>query len=130
MHELSLCMDVIEQVTALAAEHRARAVSSITVRIGVLAGVEPLLLESAFSIAQTGTVAEDARFITESVPARVHCSDCDAESEVSANELRCTSCGGSATRLRSGDELTLASVELVVDIQMTPSTSDVGSSIH
>lgn len=115
MHELSLCMDVIDQVTALAAEHNARAVSSITVRIGVLSGVEPLLLESAFSIAQAGTIAENSRFITEPVSARVHCSHCGSESEVPPHSLRCNSCGSLSTRLISGDELTLASVELAVE---------------
>lgn len=130
MHELSLCMDIIDQVTALAAQHRARAVSRITVRIGVLSGVEPLLLENAFTIAQTGTVADEARFITEQIPARIYCTECHAESEARPNSLRCGSCGSIATRLTSGDELTLASVELLVDDEPNPAVPEPGPSIH
>lgn len=115
MHELSLCLDVIDQVTALAAEHNARAVSSIRVQIGVLSGVEPLLLENAFTIAQAGTVAEKARFLTETVAARIRCSDCGTETEVPPQDLRCPGCGGTATRLLAGDAITLAAVELAVE---------------
>jgi hydrogenase nickel incorporation protein HypA/HybF len=115
VHELSLCQDVIEQVTALAARHRAHSVASVTVRIGVLSGVEPLLLESAFTVARAGTVADEAVFVTTLVPARVHCRGCGLDSETGPNRLRCPACGSGDTDLISGDELTLASVELMVD---------------
>ncbi len=130
MHELSLCMDVIDQVTALAAEHNARAVSSITVRIGVLSGVEPLLLESAFAFAQTDTIAAHCRLVTETIPATVECMDCGAESEVAPPMLRCGACGSANTRLLSGDELTLASVELAVADEAAAVRGETGNTIH
>ncbi len=114
MHELSICQDVIDQVTALAVEHQARSVARITVRIGALSGVEPMLLESAFTIARAGTVADQAEFVTESAPARVLCQACGEESETRPAFLRCGACGSTDTRLTGGDELTLARVELVV----------------
>ena len=41
------------------------------VQVGVLSGVEPLLLEQAFQFAQAGTIAEQAVLMTEVVsPAR------------------------------------------------------------
>jgi hydrogenase nickel incorporation protein HypA/HybF len=115
MHELSLCQDLIGQVTALARKHRARSVACVRVQIGQLAGVEPLLLESAFSIARAGTVAELAEMITEVVAPRVACNACGTESEVKPSSLLCKACGGNDTRLVRGDELILARVELVVD---------------
>ena len=54
MHELSLCMNLIDQLTELAAQHRATAVARIELQVGTLSGVEPLLLEDAFPIASTG----------------------------------------------------------------------------
>ncbi|MFO1418297.1 MAG: hydrogenase maturation nickel metallochaperone HypA [Methylotetracoccus sp.] len=124
MHELSLCMDVIEQLTALAAEHRARAVSSVTVRIGPLSGVEPGLLESAFVIARDGTVADGANFIVEAAPVRVRCNRCERESEAQPTDLRCPSCGNEDTHLVTGNELTLASVELAVPDDRQPASRD------
>ena len=115
MHELSLCQDLIDQVTELARQNRASSVSCIRVQIGMLAGVEPLLLESAFSIARAGTIADQAEMVTQLVSPRVICHSCGAESEVSPSCLRCMVCGSSDTKLVRGDELILARVEMEVD---------------
>ena len=115
MHELSLCQDLIGQVTELARKHRARSVSCVRVQIGMLAGVEPLVLESAFDIARAGTVADQAEMITELVSPKVICQTCGAESDVSPSCSRCMACGGDDTKLIRGDELILARVELEVD---------------
>ncbi len=115
MHELSLCQDLIDQVTELARKHRAKSVACVKVQIGQLAGVEPLLLESAFTIARAGTVAENAEMVTEVVAPCVVCNACGTESEVTPSNLLCLACGGNDTRLIRGEELILARVELVVD---------------
>ncbi len=113
MHELSVCQAMLDQVALIADRHRARGVSNIIVRIGPLSGVEPDLLAQAFPIARAGTIAEDAKLVIESMPIRVRCDRCGAESEVEANRLLCRQCGGHRTRVISGDELLLASVELI-----------------
>lgn len=115
MHELSVCQALIRQVAEIARSHRARAVTRVTVRIGPLAGVEPTLLEQAYPIARAGTCADEAKLVVERLPVRVRCEDCGTESEVPANRLVCASCTGWRTRLVGGDELLLASVELVLD---------------
>ena len=112
MHELSLCEDLIDQVMTIAKAHHAEKVVRIIVRIGPLSGIEPVLLESAFSISRAGTLAEEAEFLTEALPIRVLCNSCGAESETAVNNLGCLSCGGYNTKLLSGDELILARVEL------------------
>jgi hydrogenase nickel incorporation protein HypA/HybF len=112
VHELSLCEDLMEQVMTIAKTHNAVKVVRIIVRIGLLSGIEPLLLESAFSISRAGTLAEEAEFLTETLPIRVLCNSCGAESETAINNLVCESCGGYNTKLLSGDELILARVEL------------------
>ena len=112
MHELSLCEDLLSQVSILARQHQAHSVHSITVNIGALSGVEPMLLESAFAIGRVGTIAEQARLILEPVPARVRCGRCGIDAEVPANRLICPSCRSTDTSLLSGDELILARVEL------------------
>ena len=112
MHELSLCADLMDQVLTIAQTHHAEKVVRITVRIGPLSGIEPLLLESAFTISCAGTLAEEAEFITEALPIRILCNDCGAESEATVNNLVCGNCDGYNTQLLSGDELILARVEL------------------
>lgn len=115
MHELAICQALIAQVTELAEQRSAASVSDIFVSVGPLSGVESVLLENAFSIAVAGTVADDAKLHIDNLPVRVHCKECDAESQVSANRLLCAQCGTWKTRLISGDELLLTRVELEMD---------------
>jgi hydrogenase nickel incorporation protein HypA/HybF len=115
MHELAICQALIDQVTELAQARNATSVSEIYISVGPLSGVESALLQNAFPIAVAGTVADGAELHIDSLPVRVHCKDCDAESEVAANRLLCAQCGTWKTRLVSGDELLLKSVELEID---------------
>ena len=115
MHELAICQALIDQVTELANERNATSVSDIYISVGPLSGVESALLQNAFPVAVAGTVADGAELHIDSLPVRVYCKDCDAESEVAANRLLCAQCGTWKTRLVSGDELLLKSVELEID---------------
>lgn len=115
MHELSICLALLDQVKAIAAEQSARRVSLIELHIGPLSGVEPQLLAQAYPLAAAGTVAEQARLRIDSTPVRVRCRDCGAESTASANRLICQRCDSYRTDLLSGDELLLAKLELEVD---------------
>jgi len=112
MHELAICQSLLNQVEDIALQHQAETVSSITLGIGPLSGVESQLLINAYSIASAGTVAEQAKLIIEILPIRVSCSECGNESEAQANKLICKSCGNWRTTLVSGDEMLLMSLDL------------------
>jgi hydrogenase nickel incorporation protein HypA/HybF len=112
MHELAVCQALMGQLEAVAAREGATRVTGVTLRIGPLSGVEPELLRDAFPIAAAGSLAADARLQIEPQPVRVHCTRCGADSDASINRLLCAVCGDYHTRLLSGDELLLASVEL------------------
>lgn len=112
MHELSLCDGLMSQVVAIAAQNNALSVESITLQIGALSGVEPLLLETAFSLVKAGTIAAQAQLIMQTSPVIVFCQKCGAQSEVAPNCLLCNACQSHETKLVSGDELILASVAL------------------
>lgn len=115
MHELSVCYGLIDQVADVARAQRALGVARIRVRVGPLSGVEPQLLLQAFPLARAGTVAEDAELEIEALPIRVHCERCNADTTVLPNRLVCGACGDWRTRVISGDELQLTSVELVTE---------------
>ena len=113
MHELSICQALLEQVEAIAREHRSTVIERIVLRIGPLSGVEVPLLEQAYPLAAAGTVAEHAALDIETLPVKVRCRTCGTESEVGPNRLVCPSCGDYRTDLISGDEMLLARVELL-----------------
>ncbi len=102
----------MEQVESIANERDAKCVTSITIGIGPLSGVEFQLLKNAYPIASAGTVAEDAELIIEHLPIKVSCNQCGAESDALPNKLTCKQCGDWRTTLISGDEMMLMSLEL------------------
>lgn len=112
MHELSVCQSIIDQVTQVAEQHHGSCVDKIYLQVGPLSGVEPHLLRSAFPIARANSVASHAELVINTLPIRVVCSSCGAETEVSPNRLVCGDCGDWQTKLVSGDELLLERVEL------------------
>lgn len=112
MHELSVCQSMLQQIEQIARQHNAIAVTSVRVQIGPLSGVDAELLSHAFPIAVAGTIAENSALVVEILPIRIKCDRCSAESTASANRLLCGECGDWHTRLVSGDELLLASLEL------------------
>ncbi len=103
---------MLSQIEAVARENRATAVHRVKVQIGPLSGVEPQLLQQAFPIAVAGSIAEHAVLDIELLPIRIECQQCGGESEATANKLICGHCGHWQTRLLSGDEMLLASLEL------------------
>lgn len=112
MHELSVCYGLLSQVERVAREHTAIGVARIVLQLGPLSGVEPQLLRRAWPVAATGSIAEGATLDIEAAEIRVHCSRCGAESSATANRLLCGACGDYRTRMTSGDELILKTVEL------------------
>ncbi len=115
MHELSICQALISQVEAIAREQAAQRVALIRLGIGPLSGVEAQLLEQAYPIASAGSVADGAELVIERLPLRVSCEHCGQTTHALPNRLVCAACGDWHTRLVSGDELQLTSLELVRD---------------
>ena len=112
MHELSLCLALMQQVEDIARQRDACRVTRIVLDVGPLSGVEPELLRHAYPVAAAGTVAEQAELVMETAALVVRCSQCDSESTVTPNRLLCGSCGDFRTRVVSGDALTLLRVAL------------------
>lgn len=112
MHELSVCLSLLEQVRAIAADHGAACVTRIELKVGPLSGVESDLLRSAWPMASAGTIAVDADFVIEDADIVVHCSSCGVDTAARANRLVCGDCGDFRTTVISGDEMILQRVEL------------------
>ena len=112
MHELSVCLSILDQVRSIAAERNADRVQRIELRIGPLSGVEADLLRSAWPMASAGTIAVNADLLIDEADIVVRCSTCNAETPAIANRLVCGECGDFRTTVISGDEMILQRVEL------------------
>jgi hydrogenase nickel incorporation protein HypA/HybF len=111
MHELSVCIALLQQLQDIAAERDARRITRIELSLGPLSGVEADLLRNAWPIACAGTIAVDADLVIESAGIVVRCNSCGADTAASANRLLCAACGDFRTTLVSGDEMVLQRVE-------------------
>ena len=115
MHELSVCLSLLEQVQAIAAERGASCVTRIELKVGPLSGVESDLLRNAWPMASAGTIAVDAQFVIEEADITVHCNACGTDTAAKANRLVCGECGDFHTTVISGDEMILQRIELETD---------------
>ncbi len=112
MHELSVCTALLTQVERVARERNAASVSRIVLKVGPLSGVEPDLLQRAWPLAAAGSIAAEAVLTIEPAAVVVRCTQCGSESNVPANRLLCGECGDFRTRVLSGDEMILQSLQL------------------
>lgn len=112
MHEYSIVAAVIAQVDEQVVKHGATEVTGVQIRVGELAGVDVVLLESAWDLFRHGTCCADARLGIHREAALWRCRACETPI-ASGTPLRCPSCGGVA-RLAAGDSLVLERIELEV----------------
>jgi|SRR2546422_6539094 hydrogenase nickel incorporation protein HypA/HybF len=108
MHEWGYCEGILEAVQRRAAGRRVKRVS---VRVGVLHRLDQAALQQAFSLAASGSEAEDAIVDLVFIPTRWRCRLCQGESEAADLIVVCPGCGGTEVEVSGGDELILESVE-------------------
>ncbi len=113
MHELSLAVDLIEQITKICNREKVTRILSVKVSIGAMSGVEREPMEFAFPEAARGTLAEDAVFEIEEVPLRVNCRACGADTECVPHLLRCEKCLDAAVDIISGRDFLLTGLEVL-----------------
>ena len=113
MHELAVSLALIDEAERVARAHGARRIAHLRVLIGPLSGVDGEQLARSYTIARAGTLTAEATLEWSATPIAVRCEQCGATSEVGAQRLLCRACGSWQTRVVSGAELTLQSVELL-----------------
>jgi hydrogenase nickel incorporation protein HypA/HybF len=115
MHELSLIEGLFDTLVEKAANHSAREVTLVTIKVGPLAGVVPELLESAFEMYKKGTIAARARLVVEPLPFVIRCKACGAETSRDKPCAACSACGSANVAIVQGTEVYLDKLELEID---------------
>ena len=121
MHEAGIALNLIEAVQKRLADGSggpawpgagAARVSAIHVRIGELSGVSMEALDFAFECLSAPTPLAGARLVFEPVPLMVRCEACGQTTPVEDLVFRCGACGSERTRVVSGRELEVRSLEV------------------
>ena len=113
MHELAVSLALIEEAERVARQYGGRRIVHLRVLVGPLSGVDGEQLARAYTIARAGRLTAEATLEWTAAPVRVCCEHCGATTEAAAQRLLCADCGSWRTRVVSGDDLTLQSIELI-----------------
>jgi hydrogenase nickel incorporation protein HypA/HybF len=112
VHELSLVASVFEVLEENAREHGAARVTRVVLRVGVMSGVVPELLESAFDTYKKGTLAGSARLEIVLVPVKLRCPGCGGEEVREDADFSCAACGSRRVEIVEGRELVVQTIDL------------------
>ena len=114
MHEYSIVQSLLDVIEENAEKNGATKVSKIVVKIGVLSGVEPHLLEIAFNTFKEKTICEDAELVIINQPIVAKCLECGHQNEYEKNQIffECQKCGGVELDVIDGEDMLLMSLEM------------------
>ncbi|GAX87529.1 hydrogenase nickel incorporation protein HypA/HybF [Lebetimonas natsushimae] len=115
MHEYSIVDSLLQLADEHARKNNAKKVTKLEIKVGVLSGVEPDLLQTAFETFKEGTICEEAEFIMKIQPVVVRCRDCGFETELKKDEYRCPKCNSGNLEIIDGEDMYLMSLELETD---------------
>lgn len=112
MHEVGIASEILRVGQIEAARRPGARLIAVSVRIGVLAGVDSDALRFAWEVLSQPTEGIAPRLDIEVVPRRNRCEVCSMEFFSDMLGEDCPACSSRNSRLLGGDELQLASVEV------------------
>jgi hydrogenase nickel incorporation protein HypA/HybF len=111
MHELSIAQSLLEIIVDESKRHGLERINKVRLQVGAFAAVVPESLTFCFELVSRDTVASGAVIEIENVGVTARCDECDISFEVQDRVFLCPRCGGPASGLLSGRELTIMSIE-------------------
>lgn len=112
MHETAIVAGLMGIIEKTAAQHGARRVKSVRLKVGRLQAVEPQQLCSCFEMFAEGTIADGAQLIIDAVEVRGRCRSCGTEFDIPRYRFECPGCEGSDIEVIQGKELYVESLEV------------------
>lgn len=113
MHELSIAQAIVQVADSEARKANAQRVTRVVVKVGALSGVVADSLAFCFPMACDGTLVQGAELSLEPVAARGWCHACGLEYPMGELLDVCPACGGFASEIRAGQELTVGTIDVV-----------------
>lgn len=110
MHERSLVKVLIEQVIDEARLRQLNGIHEIHVEIGEFAGVEPTLVELAFTEMALDYWNHPVQLVITVVPLTATCLACGHSCRIEQFVFRCSRCDSGNLRVTSGEEIRLVSL--------------------
>lgn len=120
MHELTivqslvtLCEENLKAKTDNFTGSGTPQIREVVVKIGVLSGVEPHYLQSAYDVYKIGTVCDAAELSIVMQPVVVKCLACGSVQELKKYEFVCPKCQSTELEVKDGEDMYL--MRLVIE---------------
>ncbi|WP_324170834.1 hydrogenase maturation nickel metallochaperone HypA [Sulfurimonas sp.] len=112
MHEYSIVQSLLDSCEDNARENNSTKVLKVVVKIGVMSGVEPSLLQTAFDTFKEKTICEEAEFVINMQDIVIQCNNCQKESTIGKMDYCCPVCKGVDIKIIDGEDMYLMQLEL------------------
>ncbi len=112
MHEYSIVQSLLNSCEDNVKQNNASKVTKVVVKIGVLSGVEPDLLDVAFNTFKENTICHDAVFILNIQKVIINCKNCNSTSTLEKHEYSCPTCQSIEVEIIDGEDMYLMQLEL------------------
>jgi hydrogenase nickel incorporation protein HypA/HybF len=112
VHEYSIVQSLLESCEEHTRQNKASKVTKVVIKIGVLSGVEPNLLQTAFDTFKEKTVCDGAEFVINVQKVEIFCNDCSTKSTLEKHEFSCPKCQSTNLKVTDGEDMYLMSLEL------------------
>ena len=112
MHEVGIASEILRASHAEAARRPGARLVAVTVKIGVLAGVDADALRFAWDVVSEQAEYEPVTLEIQMLPRRNRCQNCGWEFTTDMYSEPCPQCSSENSLLLGGDEMQLASVEV------------------
>ena len=112
MHELSLSLNIVSQLSSQQQQHAFSRVLSLRLAIGELSCVDTESLLFSFSLAAQGSCAEDCEVQIDKIEGVASCHNCGCLFKLSRLGEACRDCGGYDSSIVTGNELNIVEIEV------------------
>ena len=112
MHEYSIVTALLEECDRHAKDNQAKKITKVELKLGILSGVEPALLETAFAAFKLEGICAEAELKINIQPLILRCHDCSKETTHDERSIVCQHCCSTNTQVLDGEDMMLMQLEL------------------
>ncbi|MCD6258124.1 MAG: hydrogenase/urease nickel incorporation protein HypA [Helicobacteraceae bacterium] len=112
MHEYSIVQSLLNTCEEHAAQNEATKVTKVVVKIGVMSGVEPELLRTAFETFKEQTICDGCEFVMNIQAVVIECKSCFKKATLQKLEYMCPECQSVELDIIDGEDMYLMQLEM------------------
>lgn len=105
MHEVSICQGIINSLETEMKEDKLEQVREVYLKVGILSCIEPVILNSVFSLMIEETPLQRAVLKISIVDVLAECEQCNRQYKVEKYMFVCPDCGDPLSKIIEGNEL-------------------------